>query len=910
MKTLKFFMLAVVALVAGVAFTGCVEDEPTPTPKPVDATVDVTVADLGINSVKIAVKTQNIIDFAYKMSETELDAVALFGTGTKVTIENADVESINEISFSGLDSGVTYKVYFAFHTANGLYYDEVVCAEFTTLAYTDNITVVDTMYDGFKVFLKIPEQTKARGNALRYTTADLAFYNYTKAMEKIDADMLLTNAQQCTTEDKLIIYDDYHSIERDENGDPLYDEYGNLTSATYAETKVPGEPGVFFTGEFSWYTLMEGIDPATGEPDTGPYGWGEGYFIAEFDWEAWYAALNDPDYDPEKYWTGYHESVRIDTKAPETFDGDVTIDVYDKTPINALLRFTPTDNVAFYLAMILEESEYQTQVLPLLENNEDYMQWFVTSVFGNYSFGWIQGDTLKDVKLTEWFADTKGLGGKTIRVCVTAMGDNKGHTQFYRTTTFTLPEVTLPKPEVIVTPIESDDPYNAHFNIKAADPATNPVNEVKFAANYVREYDKILKTYSYTELLKQMGNPLGSAEIEQINTEKGLDISFSSRENATTRIAVLAYNWEGSSNDPDANESPAVAEVTTPHANYPTRVNSPLFDELCGEWVATADMIDYKEEGWTPLDKPYTSDVTISAGIEYPEELPESVYEVYANAGISRAKTEELWEEFVEQAKTYNNRTRGFNRLLCMGYNFADPIYALSTVADPYTLFAHEEYGFAQVSDIFYDFGPKWNLEIDADGSVWLPINIEREFPLETFNFGLDYTFYMLAIGMNSHLNGPVYDKDGKLVVDSRFPVEVSDDRNTITINPIVYNYKDESGNPAVETYYPCVAQIQNGYATPLTPRVAGPVVLTRKGATRASVERNESGSRSEADAVPSMGEAPKPLVRSYSMTPMDISMMRTPARVEKPLNIERGAEALHERVKKFAKDIHNLNLE
>ena len=133
-------------------------------------------------------------------------------------------------------------------------------------------------------------------------------------------------------------------------------------------------------------------------------------------------------------------------------------------------------------------------------------------------------------------------------------------------------------------------------------------------------------------------------------------------------------------------------------------------------------------------------------------------------------------------AKQYNQRTRGFNRLLCLGYNLTDPMYNLARIQTPYDLFISSEFSVATVADMFYDFGPKWNLEIDAEGNVWLPINIEREFPMSAFYYGIDYTFYMLAVGDKSYLGAPVYDYSGNLLLDSRFPVEVSADGNTLPI--------------------------------------------------------------------------------------------------------------------------------
>lgn len=902
MKNFKHYLFTLVAFVAGLVVVSCTEPAPEPTPSG-KVSVNVEVANVGPASAKFDVLTSGIKSFSYLLSDVEAPATAILASGQKVNIEATDVETKSEVTVSGLDAGNTYTVYFAFQPAAGGIYEEVMKVEFTTVAYTDTVTVVDTMYDGYEVHLDIPAEVIERGNAIRYTTATLPMYNYQKQRDVIEADMLLTNAGQYTTKSRNITYDEYHSVERDEDGDPMYDAEGYV--ASFCDPMTPGEPCVFLAGEFSWYTLQE-FDPELGEghEDTGPYGWGEGYYVAAYDWERWYDEFGMDGYDSEKYWTGYYERVDVECKSPSSFDGKVDIRVYDKTPIDAIIQFTPSEDVVFYCVLLLEEGEYEATVLPLINNREDYMQWFTGSYFALYNFAAQTYNEPKELYLTDWFVNTKGFGGKTIRVFVTAMGNNEGNVQCFTETSFTLPEVELPAPEIEVTAVPSDDPFSVTFNVRATN---QPITEAYFACNYVREFNTILKEYTYLSLLQQMGNAFGPNEIEQINSEKGFNMTWPSRDNATTRIAVLAYNWEGTGNNPNEVGSKAVCDYTTPHANYPERVESELFTTLVGEWEATAPMKTYElndDNTYKITDAGnYTSKVVISGGVEYPETLSEEVYAVYEAAGVSRSDTEALFEEFKELADQYNRRTRGFNRLLCLGYNFADKAYMLDMIADPWDLFTDPEFNFSEVSHIFYDFGPKWNLEIDKDGSVWLPLDIEREFPMETFNFGMDYTFYMLGVGQYSFIGADIYDTKGNVILDARFPVEVSEDGNTVTINPIVYT--DSDGD--TETYYPCVAQLSMGYASPVNPRVAGPIVMKRKGASTAAVNSNQSVGRVAAPAVESLGEAPVPMARPRSMTNLDASKMRVYERavIENP--IETGEAAFHERMERYAKEVYGI---
>ena len=928
MKNIKHLLFAVVALVAGFAISSCTPD-PTPGGK-VETKVEVAVAEVMANGATISVTTQNVKEFAYVQRDTEIPATAILqGDDLKTKIENTEEIKTTSITITGCEAGKTYTLFFAFRLADDSIYEEVKRVEFTTTSYGDNvINVVDRMYDGFSVYLQIPEEVKAKGNALRYSTSSMPMYNYAKQMGSMELDMLLYNAQQYTTTDKLIIYDEYHSTERDKDGNLIYDEAGNLASATFADPKVPGEPGYLIVGE---YALMEDenerIVIVDGEVMTVnddsymdysiwwyPAGWSKGYYNPAYDWARWYAELDSDEYDSEKYWSGYYERTLIETLEPEIIEG-VEIKATDITPIDACISFNATDDILQYCILVCTESEYETQILPLIENNEDYLRWFTGSYFAMMSFGIQMGSGYSELWLSDWFVDTKGMAGQTIRVLVSGLGNDTGTKQSFDTYTFTLPEVTLPKPEVVVTPVKSDDPYMVTFNIKNPNP-DNALTEVYFACNYEREFDAILKEYSYTTLLKSMGNALGKTEIDLINSANGFNFQISSRDNATTRLAVLGYNWEGSGNNPDEPESKAVAEYTTPHANFPVRVNSELFEKLQGEWVASAHMENYvavtdKDGNATGEYKfenagTYTSAVSIMGGLPYSETIPDEVWSIYRAAGISDDQTEEYYEELIEETIWYNTRTRGFNRLLCLGYNFADPNYMLDLVATPYDLFIADDYSTSKTSHMFYDFGPKWNFEIDADGSVWLPIDIEREFPMATFNFGLDYAFYMLAIGERTYLGGDLVGYDGKTILEARFPVEVSADYNTITIKPIVYT--DSEGT--TEYYYPCVAQIQNGYATPLNPRVRGEVTLTRKsGANAAKSNVAVKAKNAVSQKLSTMGKAPVPMARpnNYTMTSMDPAKIKVATRLVREQKIEPGIEAYHKRAKACVEQYYGI---
>ena len=315
MKNIKHFLFAMIALVAGFAISSCTPD-PTPGGK-VETKVEVAVAEVMANGATISVTTQNVKEFAYVQRDTEIPATAILqGDEFKTKIENTEEVKTTPITITGCEAGTTYTLFFAFRLADDTIYEEVKRVEFTTTSYGDNVlNIVDRMNDGFSVYIQMPEEVKARGNALRYSTSSMPMYNYAKQQGSMEIDMLLYNAQQYTTTDKLVIYDEYHSTERDQDGNLIYDENGNLTSATFADPKVPGEPGYFIVGE---YALMEDenerIVLVDGQAMTVyddsymdysiwwyPAGWSKGYYNPQYDWAKWYADLDSDEYDSEKY---------------------------------------------------------------------------------------------------------------------------------------------------------------------------------------------------------------------------------------------------------------------------------------------------------------------------------------------------------------------------------------------------------------------------------------------------------------------------------------------------------------------------------------------------------------------------------------------------------------------------------
>ena len=172
MKNFLHYLFATIVLVVGFAISAC-----TPEPEPIqkaETKVEVAVAEIMPNGATINVTTQNVKEFAYMQRDTELDATAILTADTKKSIANVEELTTTTITITGCEAGKTYTVFFAFRLADDSIYSEVKRVEFTTTSYGDNVVnIVDRMYDGFSVYLQLPDEVKAKGNALRYSTSSM-----------------------------------------------------------------------------------------------------------------------------------------------------------------------------------------------------------------------------------------------------------------------------------------------------------------------------------------------------------------------------------------------------------------------------------------------------------------------------------------------------------------------------------------------------------------------------------------------------------------------------------------------------------------------------------------------------------------------------------------------------------------
>ena len=680
-----------------------------------------------------------------------------------------------------------YTLYLAATTTEETYYGEILTVNFSTSDFEEDVTLVDTYYDGFSIHVKMPESVKQAGNVLRYTYGNLVMYNSNKSgwMASSDASMLEANGGQYMDDSKTITYNDDNAIYVDEFGEEV----------VLHDPIVPGEPIVFFAGEFGWGESI--------------YGWGEGWYAAKFDEMAYQDALwgGTGEVNEEDYWTGYFYKTTFTAREPQVLDATVDVDCSNVQAVTGTIKFTPDDDVLQYCVVVADETSYQ-MVLDYLDGNEDYLQWFTTSYYASLMLGMrtFQGNT--EIDLTDYLYLQEQ---SHYHVLVTAMGDEEGMTQSFRHVEFDTTEKTMEAPVVTVTAVENTDkPFEVSFNVKNT--GNVEVASATYAANYERDWAAALQYMTYADITAS-GNPLSDAEVAQINSEEGLTLTFSTIDGMTTRLAILAYNVEQTPNDLNAENCPAIADNTSPDQPDAERVDSELFSELEGEWTMTANTssYDYYEGGYVD-NGPQSVKVTVYNGIhDYPETLPSEVYGYYT--GMSKEEVDALYDEFKMEAEAFNAKVRGQNRLLCLGFgyeaanSYSGPVFSVTT---PYELFCNSEYSSYDVASLFYDFGPKWYLQVAKDGSVSAPFNSSRMYPLQAWT---DNVYYLAGFGDAGFVSVAADNSD------LAFPVEVSSDRNTVTVSPYVVEGQN---------LYPNAIYINYGYGYLGGNRISSALTLTK----------------------------------------------------------------------------------
>ena len=758
----NLFMVGLLAFAA--CFTGCKEDE--------GPTLDITVngseefaEEIRSTSASFTIKTSGVETVAYlveegNVAESTKDAAVVYAEaeedGRVVTVADNAPTTINVYSLEG---GKEYTVFFVYTKDGKLVFKSKV---FTTPAYDRLITVVESRKDGFKFHFNVPDTMH-----YKYALLPTEQYNAFRASYRADDITFLSDGILLKGPQTI----DYTS-EQDwyEEGD-----------------------GGFFIHPGSAFTLMIGQCDAEGNV-LNNLGWVEE--DEEYEEDYWDGEAYDPEadatragsasaprmggyteepwYDDYMYPTGLYARQNL-LAALEMVESKIDIQVMGKTERRIKIRCTADEDVQYVVAPF-EKNQYNELVNLVTEDA-------IASTLLEY-FGSEQYSGTLDFEIDENYIYPEI--DSTYIISVVGVYAEDASVISHDTLHVTLTKSTLPAAELTITgcgnPYGDPTPNLVWFNIKSE---KKNVHSAKHIANYTKDVVKELSYgFTYADLITYYGGELSEEDVQAINSDEGLYLSLYSLEDAENTLIVAAYNEE---------ESEAIYTGVSRAAALPTQpeVSSTLFEDLKGDWTARVIRVksEYDYEIWdyvTSVDTVYS---TISLGGNF-DNSPEVfdgnhdaynvIYESYYMSALEKGASDEeakvaaekrVAEQFAEYKKMvtkYEEKYKGQNYILGLGLEEAH------TFATPWDLFCSPEYSAYDAEELFYAYGPKLFFQVQQDGSLSLlgDANILSLPPVAAWGW---YEFVLAG-------NNP---DDSSVFYSGAFPVEVSDDKNTLIIKGV-----------------------------------------------------------------------------------------------------------------------------
>lgn len=771
-------------------------------------------------TLSVEVKTVKIKAFAYTAFKAEEapekapNADVVFADGQMVECS----DGTHSFTLEELSPNTEYVVYVAGllseadENGNNQPYEKVLEVKATTGDFTEELTIFDNTGRSFKLHVKPTLSDPA--NVIKWGTCDIFMYNMNNTP---DYEMLNLHDQYYGNYfqgDTTLVFDEAH-------GNVWSDEMGDYI--TYYEAIVPGQPQYLALGEYKY---------SDNEDEHGRWGWGAGYYLALMDMEGFNNAMMDywygmtdqmPDENP--YWTGYHKQIKFQTKAPELLDAALEIDMSGLRANGGPIKINTNGNAERITVMLLDPMTYQ-QVMPFLDDNEDYLQWFTTSYVGFMMVGaQTFGGANIQFEMTDFLWEVSKE--ETYKLLVVATKDavegslDAKYQQFVKADVV-LPDYKLPAPTLEITPIESTSPFEVSFNVKCP---SQDAYYGKYAANYAREWAEAGFDENPAEAMEYNGNDLTADDLALINSAEGMVFNFPSYEDMVTKLGVVLESIEGLPCEPVIVENKSLAEPAK------TPVDSKYFTSLDGDWTATAtnrlvkQTYDWENGGYIydTIITEKVSKVTIG-DVTYPASLDEEVYNTwFENTPYkTEAEVDAQFALFKEAVDIFNKKNAAQNRILMNGFDFQVPLTQYYTIyskySSPFELWCSDSYnGYDNTSPV-WDFGPKWYLEVAADGSVTAPFNMNYFAPMS--NWSSYNAYYFAGASDKAYMPYNTAVQAEYPCENGQFPVEISEDGNTITVKPLVAHN---------DTFYPNMGYVSWGdFTMGNYGQIVSEIVLTR----------------------------------------------------------------------------------
>lgn len=805
---------------ATLSFVGCVDpiEEGFVGTDELSAKVETTAA----STATLTVNTVGLSRIAWIAQRTDDGSsnkapmpILIFKNGSQMKVSDGK----HTVTVKNLTPNATYTVYIVGEIASsGDVMDEAIAVtDIQTVDFAEDFKVRDIDYRGFTIDVKVPESVKEDDHMIKWAASDLFLYNKNRYNAKgmmPDAELLVLNdkayGQFFFNESTTLVLNEAESFSKNPDGTPNYE------GGTYLyETIVPGQPEVVIMGEHNF--------------SQSPFGWGWGYYDALFDSGAWASAVAKNDGEPvdeAPFWEGlyYHEVIQV--KKPVKLDDSMMDFTIDRSTDDAVITVTVHDRSIVNVCIMVLDDEQHAVAYRNLGNTYDHFQWFATSMVGmmegasaSYDPFGVDPVTKKPrngvikTALSEYLINVSQTShywvyAVGLRGDIEGDGWLDGHEQICKHDDFDLIATTKPAPTLVVEALEPTKPNTAVFRVTCPSAAEgNGATKGWYTSNYEKDWlsagmtpQELIDAYSITDPYFT----LSALDLDKINSPEGLTLEFKSRPNENYHFAAMIKNDEGT---PCYSDKVVCRTLEAPVE----RVESDYFEVLNGEWTATAtikykklrDGVDTEDETLTEEDlyeeKTTSTSCIITIGdAEYPEVLPQSVYDLYAQLGKDPETVDGYYADLTAAIDEFNELNRNQNRILMNGFNFAGemlPYLPYFNFQSAYDLFTALDYNALTNAMPVYDFGPKWFLEVKADGTLAVPFNSDYFYPMASWyqdSFQGLQEVYLLAYEPGSkmaagYLTGA--DENGYAKAETGyFPVEVSEDGNTITIKPYVTN--------------------------------------------------------------------------------------------------------------------------
>lgn len=230
------------------------------------------------------------------------------------------------------------------------------------------------------------------------------------------------------------------------------------------------------------------------------------------------------------------------------------------------------------------------------------------------------------------------------------------------------------------------------------------------------------------EIATTYGESLSQWKVDGINSESGTTISFSELKPDVSYTFIVALTNANGKVVVKSMELKTAKRIVSPLSQ------SSLFEELAGTWAVTVPIQEWDSEAGEYKNYAYKFDVEIGNDNEFGE------------------------------------LCRSYNWLMCQGWAGLPYQGPDDLRNDP----AYDGYYEDIPENIFYDFGPKWFLEIDAEGNISVPTNSSIVPSLMNYEPGAP---------------GARLAAVSTYIGSESLPVEVSADKNTLTIKPNTSGY-------------------------------------------------------------------------------------------------------------------------